>query len=141
MSDLKTQETDASVTAFLEAVEHDRRRQDAVQIVDMMERITGQSPRMWGESIIGFDAYDYTYSSGRSGRWPMVGLSPRKANPSIYIMPGFESFQDELAALGPHKSSVSCLYITDLRKVDMDVLEGIVARSYEIMRAKYPRPS
>ena len=141
MSELKTQETDASVAEFLATVEHDRRRQDAQYIVAMMERITGHAPRMWGNSIIGFDAYDYTYSSGRVGRWPMVGLSPRKANLSIYIMPGFEKFRDELAALGPHKSSVSCLYITDLRKVNVDVLEGIVARSYDMMRAKYSSPS
>ena len=141
MSEPKTQENDASVAAFLAAIDHDRRRQDAQHIVKMMERITGQPPRMWGGSIIGFDAYNYTYSSGRSGRWPMVGLSPRKANLTVYIMPGFDSFQDELAALGPHKSSVSCLYITDLRKVDLSVLEKIVARSYDMMRAKYPQPS
>ena len=138
MSELKTQENDGDVDAFLAGVTHERRREDARAVCAMMARISGMPPRMWGDSIIGFDAYEYTYASGRSGRWPMLGLSPRKASLTVYIMPGFDGFADELAELGPHKTSVSCLYLTDLRKIDMAVLERIAARSLDIMRAKNP---
>jgi len=141
MAEIKTQENDASVTAFIDAVAHTRRQQEAASVIAMMERLTGKPPRMWGKSIVGFDAYDYKYDSGQSGRWPIVGLSPRKANLSLYIMPGFEPFCAELAMLGPHKTGSSCLYLTDLRKIDMDVLEQIVARSIELMRAKHTKPS
>lgn len=141
MAELKTQENDADVAAFLSGVAHARRREDAKAVCAMMERLSGQPPRMWGGSIIGFGAYEYQQKNGQAGRWPIVGLSPRKANLTVYIMPGFDAFADDLAALGPHKTSVSCLYLTDLRKVDMAVLERIVARSIEIMRARYPGAS
>ena len=137
MAELKTQENDASVADFLSGVAHARRREDAETVCAMMQRLTGLPPRMWGGSIIGFGAYDYQQKSGQAGRWPIVGLSPRKANLTVYIMPGFSEFADDLAALGPHKHSVSCLYLTDLRKVDLAVLERIVARSIDMMRARY----
>ena len=65
---------------------------------------------MWGTSIIGYGYYDYTYKSGHSGRWMATGFSPRKAQLSIYIMPGYQDFSPILDRLGPHKLGKSCLY-------------------------------
>jgi len=137
-SENKTQPTDASVDAFLDGVEPARRRDDARVILDLMRRVTGLEPVMWGESIVGFGQYHYHYKSGRQGDYPRTGFSPRKAALTVYVMPGFSDCQNLLAKLGKHKTSVSCLYITSLANVDMDVLEQIIRHGFEKMARLYP---
>jgi hypothetical protein len=137
MPEVKTKPSDASVAEFLGSVENPRRQSDARQVSEMMARITGHAPRMWGESIIGFDTYSYRQSDGTSATWPMIGLSPRKANLTIYIMPGFATLGDKLAKLGPHTIAKSCLYLTNLAKVDLAVLESIIRDSYATMCGRY----
>ena len=134
---MKTAENDGDVAAFLTSVAHRGRAEDAGVVADMMQRITGCPPRMWGDSIIGFDGYDYRRRDGSPHRWFITGVSPRKANLTIYIMPGFKKYQDLLARLGPHKTSVSCLYLGRLAKVDMGVLEELISQSVALMRAAY----
>ena len=92
---------------------------------------------MWGESLIGYGFYHYKYESGHEGDYFLTGFSPRKSATSIYIMPGFKQYTDQLARLGPHKHSVSCLYITKLARIDLAVLEGIVTDSVKRMKAMY----
>ncbi len=139
MSENKTKPSKADVMAFLNAVEQPRRREDGLVLHDMMGRITGMTPVLWGPSIVGYGEYYYKYGSGREGLWPLTGFSPRKAAMTIYIMPGFKQYTDHLARLGNHKHSVSCLYITRLEAVDLAVLEEIVASSVERMKTLYPR--
>lgn len=102
-----------------------------------MKDVTGEPPVMWGDSIVGFGTYHYTYASGREGDWPRTGFSPRKQSMTVYCMPGFQHQRDLLARLGPHKTSVSCLYLRNLDDVDLDVLRAIVARSLQQMEATY----
>ncbi len=137
MAENKTTETDADVGAFLAAITDDRRRADAIAVRDMMHRVTGEPPRMWGKSIVGFGRYEYTYESGRSGTLCLTGLSPRARALSIYIMPGFSAYSDLMDKLGSHKTGKSCLYVTRLDKIDMSVLEELVSRSVADMREKY----
>lgn len=137
MAENKTTETDADPDAFLESIENDRRRADAIAVRDMMQRVTGEIPRMWGDSIVGFGRYSYTYDSGRSGTLCLTGLSPRARALSIYVMPGFEPYGDLMQRLGNHKTGRSCLYVTRLDKIDMDVLEELIRRSVNDMRKKY----
>ncbi len=137
MAENKTVATTASVAAFLKSVEHDGRREDAQILKKLMDRITGLKPKMWGQTIVGYDQYHYKYDSGREGDFMMTGFSPRKANMSIYVMPGFDPYKDLLAKLGPHKTGASCLYIGRLNKIDLDTLEEIVAASYADMKKKY----
>lgn len=144
MADNKTQPTDASVTAFIDAVEPAARREDARTLLAMFERITGEPARMWGPSIIGFGSYHYRYDSGREGDWCRTGFSPRKANLSLYLMGcycdgGFASRDALMARLGKHKTGASCLYITKLADIDMAVLEQLTRDSLAVMDAKYPR--
>ncbi|PCI59864.1 MAG: hypothetical protein COB37_10480 [Kordiimonadales bacterium] len=138
MAELKTKENARSVDDFISAVEHEKRREDARVMKTMMERITGYSATMWGSSIVGFGAYDYTYDSGHSGRSHRTGFSPRKAALTIYIMAGFSEYGDLMAKLGKYKSSVSCLYIKKLEDVDLAVLEEIITRSLAFMNDTYP---
>ena len=138
MSELKTQVTDASVEAFLEAVESSRRREDAFTLLDIFREVTGEEPKMWGDSIVGFGSYHYVYKSGRTGDWMRTGFSPRKQNLSIYIMPGFRKFERLLNRLGKHKLGRSCLYINKLSDVDEQVLRALIEASLVEMGELYP---
>lgn len=135
MSELKTQKNDMNVAEFLAGVEPARRREDAQAVCALMQEITGDEPAMWGSSIVGFGAYTYQYASGRTGEWMLVGFSPRKQNLTLYIMAGFEHYEELLAKLGKHKTGKSCLYINKLADVDMDVLKELVAQSVAHMRS------
>lgn len=137
MAELKTQPTGADVDAFLDSVENDRRRAEGRQVLDLMQRVTGEPPVMWGPSIVGFGRYEYTYESGHSGAFMLTGFSPRKRALTLYIMPGFSEYDELMARLGPHSTGRSCLYVTRLDRIDMDALEALIRRSVEWMRKKY----
>ena len=138
MSDLKTRPTDASVEAFLEAVDDERRRSDARVVAGMMAEITGSTGVMWGSSIVGFGTYHYRYASGREGTFFETGFSPRKRALTLYVMAGFSEYEDLLGGLGRHTTGKSCLYVRRLADIDLDVLRDLLARSVDYVRAKYP---
>jgi len=137
MAENKTKETQASVAAFIDALPDPTRRADAKALVQLMQSATGEKPKMWGPSIIGFGSCHYVYESGREGDMPLVGFSPRKAATVLYSM-GFEGSEAHLARLGKHTTGKGCLYIKKLADVDMKVLERLVAESVASRRAKYP---
>lgn len=139
MAELKTQRRDdANVLDFLEGIEHQRRREDALTLLPLFESVTGWKATMWGDSIVGFGEYHYHYKSGREGDWPVTGFSPRKQATTIYIMPGFTDYQEQLKRLGKHKHSSSCLYINKLADVDVEVLMELVADAMGVMKERYP---
>lgn len=129
MAELKTKPNEASVLDFLNAVEDDKKREDSFKLLEMMKEITGESPKMWGPSIVGFGSYHYKYDSGREGDWFVAGFSPRKQSLTLYIMSGFRRYDELLAKLGKHTHGKSCLYIKKLEDVDMSVLKEMVAQS------------
>ncbi|MDQ3529502.1 MAG: DUF1801 domain-containing protein, partial [Actinomycetota bacterium] len=102
----------------------------AETLVELMGRVTGEPPRMWGKSIIGFGEYHYQYKSGREGDAPAAGFSPRKAATTIYLLDGIGAYAERLAKLGPHTTGVGCLFLKDLAAVDLGLLEEIVDESY-----------
>ena len=138
MSDLKTRPTDASVEAFLDAVDDERKRSDARVVAGMMAEVTGSTGVMWGSSIVGFGTYHYRYASGREGTFFETGFSPRKRALTLYVMAGFSEYEDLLGRLGRHTTGKSCLYVRRLADVDLDVLRDLLARSVDYVRAKYP---
>jgi hypothetical protein len=133
MSDLKTRKNEGDVRAFIASVENDRRRADAFTLLDLMQDALGEAPALWGDSIIGFGSYHYQYDSGREGDMPLVGFSPRKQNLAVYIMAGFDQYDELLDKLGKHKTGKACLYINKLADVDQDVLIELVKRSAKHM--------
>ena len=137
MSKLKTTQNEADVNAFLDAVENPRRRADARQVLDLIQAVTGEPPKMWGSSIVGFGSYHYRYASGREGDWPVAGFSPRKQNLVIYIMPGFSDYGDLLGKLGKYRTGKSCLYVNKLDDVDLELLEQLVRESVKEMKRRY----
>ncbi len=107
-------------------------------LLELFTRVTGEQPKMWGTSIIGFGSYHYrSEKSKQEGDWPLTGFSPRKQNLTLYIMPGFGGYQDLLKDLGKCKTSVGCLYINKLADVDLAVLEKLIATSFTDMKKKY----
>lgn len=134
MSEPKTKPTGESVTAFLDRVEDDRKREDAYAVMELMREVTGEEPQMWGDSIVGFGSYRYRYASGREGDWPLTGFSPRKQNLTLYINSGFEEYDNLMQQLGKHKTGKSCLYIKRLSDLDLDVLRQLVRESVQHMK-------
>ena len=138
MAEPKTQPTGASVSAYIDALADERKRNDCRQLVQMMTRVTGAPPVLWGTSIVGFDTYRYTYTSGTTGDWPVIGFAPRARDLTLYLMDGFEKRTDALARLGRHTHSKSCLHVKSLADIDLGVLETMLADSVRVMRARYP---
>ncbi len=137
MAENKTQPTQVDPADFIAHVEHPTRRADAERLLDLMTRITGYQAKMWGPSIVGFGTYRYRYESGREGEFLITGFSPRKANLTVYVLPGYEDLSEELGRLGKHRTGRSCLYINKLDDVDLNVLEEIVTKGVAHMRANY----
>ena len=137
MSSNKTVETDASVENFINAVDNEQKSKDSWDLVALMSKITGAPPKMWGKSLVGFGQYHYKYASGREGDFFLTGFSPRKTALTVYIMPGFNAYEAQMAKLGPHKTGKSCLYVKNLDVVDRDVLEEMIADSVKVMRERY----
>lgn len=138
MAEIKTKPTQVTAAAFIDAVENPARREDARTVCAMMERVTGEPPRMWGPSIIGFGSYHYKYDSGHEGTMCRLGFSPRKAQLVLYILTEDPAQGEQLARLGKHKTGKSCLYINKLADVDMSVLEEMTRGALDYMNAKYP---
>ncbi|KRC61222.1 hypothetical protein ASE14_09900 [Agromyces sp. Root81] len=127
---MATEFTDASVHEFIDQVAHPVRRRDAETLLELFTRVTGEQPRMWGRSIIGFGEYHYTYESGREGDAPAAAFSPRKAATTVYLVPGLTEDPALLDRLGPHSTGLTCLYLKNLADVDLDVLAELVRESY-----------
>lgn len=125
-----TKVTDQSVDEFLETVS-EKRRAEAYQLIDLMQRITGEPPRMWGPSMIGFGSFHYISKSKCEADWFKVGFSPRKAKISLYVSCDADEFADELAQLGKHTRGKGCIYANKLADIDLDVLASITRRAYE----------
>ena len=136
MAELKTKPNNKSVNAFIKLVET-KRQEDCQYLLALMQDITGNRPKMWGDSIVGFGKYHYKYKSGREGDWFITGFSPRKQNLTIYIMPGFANYSSYLSKLGKYKTSVSCLYVKKLEDIDLKVLKRLVAKSVKDMAKLY----
>ena len=137
MAENKTKPSKVSVAAFIGGLGDETKRADAKALVKVMQRATGEKPKMWGPSIVGFGSYHYKYESGREGDMPLAGFSPRKAAMVLYIMTGFSDSEVLLAKLGKHTTGKVCLYVKRLADVDLKVLETIVVKSVAAMRTRH----
>jgi nucleoid DNA-binding protein len=134
MAELKTKPTEASVKEFLNQIPDKERREDCLAVAKMMEEITGEAPKMWGPSIVGFGTYHYKYASGREGDWLVTGFSPRKKDLTLYIMMGLEKHPELMEQLGKHSVSKSCLYIKRLSDVHPPTLKKLIKASIRDLR-------
>lgn len=130
-TDRITQPTDADVTAYLDGVADERRRDDARAVLDLMHEVTGAPPRMWGTSTIGFGRQPYRTADGKQREWFAVGLAPRKAALTLYGLTYYGTNTELLERLGPHTTGKGCLYLKRLDDVDREVLTDLVRRAWE----------
>jgi hypothetical protein len=131
----KTIETDSDAAAFLAAVEPPERREDGLALAALMQAVSGEPPRLWGSSIIGFGRYHYRYDSGREGDASRIAFSPRKAELVLYL----SGISDEdCVPLGKHRRGKGCLYIKRLSGIDMAVLEALIVQSWAYMAQNHP---
>ena len=144
MAEVKTQITGVDPADFIGGVEPEKKREEARVLEAMFRKVTGESPKMWGPSIIGYGEYRTTYASGRDVHWLRSGFSPRKAKHSLYLMGGYcdevaGKRRDELLEmLGKYSTGKSCLYINTLADVDLEVLEEMLRNDWEAMARTYP---
>jgi hypothetical protein len=136
MPENKTQATTASVDDYIAAIADELKRKDTQTLLDLLKKITGDTPVMWGDSIIGFGSYHYQYESGREGDMPLIGFSPRKREFAIYIMSGFELLQAHLNKLGKYKTGKSCLYIKRLSDININALSEMMKESVAIIKSE-----
>ncbi|MBL0045227.1 MAG: DUF1801 domain-containing protein [Flavobacteriales bacterium] len=131
-AELKTKVNEASVEAFIDKQSADVAA-DCRIISKLMKKATGEEPKMWGASIVGYGRYAYEGASGRSGEWMITGFSPRKTNLTVYIMMGFEKEAALMKKLGKHTTGKSCLYIKRLSDVDLMLLEELIVKGVNAM--------
>lgn len=138
----KTKPTERAVEDFIASVEDPVRRADAATVDAMMRRVSGEEPRMWGPTIIGYGEYHYKYDTGHEGDAPRLGFSPRKAELVLYVLEYGEGDKTEeealLERLGKYRRGKTCLYVKRLSGVDTDVLEKLAERSWARMAERYP---
>ncbi|CAD0009712.1 DUF1801 domain-containing protein [Flavobacterium chungangense] len=138
MAKNKTTETETSVLDFINTfVDEEAKRNDAFELLKIMQNITGFGPKMWGPSIIGFGSYHYKYASGHEGDSPLVGFSPRKAAISLYIYLS-DNKEELVSKFGKHKAAKGCIYIKKLTDIDLEILKIMISTSVKELQKLYP---
>lgn len=138
MSPNKTAATEADVAGFLAGVEPAAKRAEAERLDAIFREVTGWEPRMWGPTIVGYGRYRYTYESGRTGEMCATGFSPRKAEHSIYILPGYADYGAILRDLGKHRTGKACLYVRHLADIDEGALKRLIRAGLDDLAERWP---
>tara|TARA_R110002020_G_scaffold87857_2_gene216242 strand:- start:2148 stop:2606 length:459 start_codon:yes stop_codon:yes gene_type:complete len=140
MSEIKTQATDADVTAFLEAATPQRRRDDGIRLAEIFREVTTADPVLWGPSIVGYGSYRYVspVNPRTTGQWPKTGFSPRKAQLSLYGLKDLPEGAALLPQLGTYTEGAGCIYVKKLDDIDLDVLRRLIAIAWQ--RGDDPTP-
>ncbi|TDP02109.1 DUF1801 domain-containing protein [Flavobacterium sp. 245] len=138
MAKNKTNETESSVTNFINTAENEAKRNDAFELVKIMQKTSGFEAKMWGPSIIGFGSYHYKYASGHEGDAPLAGFSPRTAAISLYLHLPPENREELLSKLGKHKAAKGCIYVKKLADIDVEILKKMILISVKELQKQYP---
>lgn len=138
MAKNKTTETESSVTDFINAITDETKRNDAFELLKIIQETTHFEPKMWGPSIIGFGSYHYQYESGHKGDAPLAAFSPRKDATSLYLNSDFENKDELLSKFGKYKAGKSCIYIKKLADIDIEILKQMILLSTASLQKLYP---
>lgn len=138
MSEASSETPSGPLETILAAVEHERRREDTRTLDALFRTVTGWNPKLWRGDMLGYGSYHYRYASGREGDFLATGFSPRKANLSVHILPGYTDHSAILDRLGKHKTGRSCVYINTLADIDIDVLGELIRAGLDDLGKTYP---
>ena len=133
----KTKPTGSSVEDYIASRANEQQRADCRELMVLLKKVTRQSPKMWGPSIVGYGSYRYTYESGRTGEMPLAGFAIRGRELVVYLAADGEEQRSLLSKLGKHRMSKSCLYFKQLADLDRSTLEKLVAGSIAEVRQRY----
>ena len=133
----KTQPTTQSVHAFIKSLAPNV-QSDAKVLLKAFEDATGMHAVMWG-NIVGFGKYHYKYESGREGDFMATGFAMRKSGPTIYIMPGYQDYNEMLKKLDtPYKLGKSCLYLKNTDGLNIPALKKLITQGVKDLGKFYP---
>ena len=144
MAETKTKPTEITAESFIDTVDHPGKREDAKVLDALFRKVTGEAPRMWGPTIVGYGEYHYRYDSGHEGDICRVGFSPRKARHSLYVSCSCDGEEDPafsalLERMGKHsRGNGGCLYVNKLADIDLGVLEQMIAMGWKRSFENYP---
>lgn len=137
MAENKTKPTGASVEDYIASRASAQQRADCRELMILLKKVTRQSPRMWGPSIVGYGSYRYTYESGRTGEAPLAAFAIRGRELVVYVSAEGKEQRALLSKLGKHRMGKVCLYFKQLADLDRSVLEKLVAGSVAEVRRRY----
>lgn len=126
---------DISVAEYIASLDN-QLKADSTQIMEIMHRISGEDPILYGYGTIGYGVYRYEYASGRKGEAHTLGFYPRKGKITIYLMDGTKRYASELKKLGEHKVTGYCIYLKTLHDIRIPILINILERSFKNITAK-----
>ena len=127
MAKNKTTENSLDADAFIDAIKDERKRNDCRDLIEMLRKLTGLDPKMWGPGIVGFGSHHYKYESGREGDSPNIAFAPRASSIAIYLSGSFKDREKLLEKFGKYKSDKGCVHIKSLADIDKDILKKMVA--------------
>lgn len=139
MAELKTKQTDADVSEFINSfADSDQKRKDSFELLKIMQDFTGFEPKMWGPTMIGFGSYHYkSERSSQEGDWPLIGFSPRKAAISLYVYTGLKEHEHLLADLGKFKTGKACIYVKKLSDINQNALRKLIKTTIDYLQTRY----
>lgn len=139
MAEIKTKQTDADVSEFINSFANtEQRKKDSFELVKIIQEHTSFEPKMWGPSIIGFGVYHYKSERSRQeGDWPLIGFSPRKAALTLYVYYGSEKNEQLIEKLGKFKKSKGCIYVNKLSDIDIEVLKEMITETIYQTKQKW----
>ena len=137
MAENKTKATDASIDDYIASRANEQQAADSKQLMVLLKKLTKETPKMWGPSIVGYGNYTYTYESGRSGEMPLVGFAIRGREFVLYLLAESAEQQALLARIGKYKMGKSCFYFKQLADLDGKVLEELVKNSIADVKRRY----
>lgn len=131
MAGLATKETNRNVMEFIETIENPSKREDSKILISVMQDITGNEPKIWGDNhLIAFGKYKYKRKGGKEEfEWFNVGFAPRKTKLTVYLTFDISRQGDLLEKLGKCKWGKGCLYINKLADVNLGVLKQLIEKS------------
>lgn len=128
--EIKTKKNEGDVNEFIASVAGEQKRRDSQVVIATIQQVTGQSPKMWGKSIVGFGSYHYKGKTSE-GEWMVIGFSPRKQNLTLYLSCDLDMLREELEVLGKYTRGVGCLYVKQLKDIDEEALRRLIKRAYQ----------
>lgn len=128
MTGIKTKQHDGDVNEFIKSyADSPQKIEDSFKLVEIMEELTGEKAKMWGETMIGFGKYHYKSDrSTQEGGWFPIGFSPRKTAISLYIFTGLPEHEYLLEDLGKFKRGKGCIYVKKLSDINLESLKNIM---------------